>query len=89
MDSGDAHRLARQAGAKPWSLLQPRFFRYDLPRFVRGDTVESLEEADDTADRGDQPSESDSDEDGGVSDSSYVGSRGCGRRSGFRGIAGV
>jgi hypothetical protein len=40
--------------------VQPRFFKYERPRFVRGDilVIESFEEADDTDDRGDHTSES-------------------------------
>src|SRR5579871_4663420 len=81
MDKGDAHLLVRCKGARIWVLLQPKFFRYDLPRLVRGEIfVESLDEADDTLDMGDQASESlveSLEEDGGVSDASYDGNRIC------------
>jgi hypothetical protein len=83
MDNGDAHRLERHVGAKAWvfvELGQVRFFKYDLPKLARGEMlVEPLEEADDTFDLGDHPSESltESSEEGGVSDASYVGIRLC------------
>jgi hypothetical protein len=68
-------------------LGQPRDFKYDLPRLARGDTlIESFDEADDTADRGDQVSESLAADDGG--DDSYVGSR-LGRRRGLSGKVGL
>lgn len=67
----------------------PRFFRYDLPIVARGEilVVESLEEADDTADRGDQTSESLAADDGG--EASYEGSRVCGKSKGLSGNAGL
>jgi hypothetical protein len=69
-------------------LGQPRDFKYDLPRLARGDTlVESFDEADDTADRGDQASESLATDDGG--DDSYVASRLDGRRRGLSGNVGL
>jgi hypothetical protein len=60
MDKGEAHRFEIHVVGFT-EFEQPRFFKYERPRFARGDilVVESLvEEADDTVDRGDQTSES-------------------------------
>jgi hypothetical protein len=64
MESGDAHRFeARYSVVCDLTALvvalrngQPRVLRYVLPRLVRGDILlfESLDEADDTLDLGDQ-----------------------------------
>jgi hypothetical protein len=95
IDNGEAQRWRKHVGAlTDWAFvvvaLQPRFFKYDRPKLVRGDTVlESLDDADDIADRGDQPSESDAADDGGVSESSYVGRRFCDIKSGLSGKAGL
>jgi hypothetical protein len=79
IDKGDAHRFAIQAGKKLSgfeALGHPRFFRYDLPMFDRGEiVVASLDDADDTFDLGDHKSESlaesiDESDDGGVKDAS-------------------
>jgi len=71
IESGDAHRFEERHPIA-WDLMalmafvvaarkgQPRVLRYVLPKLARGDIllVESLDEADDTLDLGDQPSES-------------------------------
>jgi hypothetical protein len=98
MDNGDAQRLERQDGATDCGLAelmlgQLRFFRYDLPKLVRGEMlVWSLDDADDTLDLGDQVSESLAEslaeEEGGVRAASYEGTRDCDSR-GLRGKAGV
>jgi len=72
MDNGDAHRFERHAGALICvfvEFVQPRFFKYERPRLVRGEIlVELMEEADDTDDLGDHTSESLAESlDGGVS----------------------
>ena len=70
MESGDAHRFVpRHLVAVICDLTvlvvefrngQPMVLRYVLPKLARGDIllVESFDEADDTFDLGDQPSES-------------------------------
>ena len=70
MESGDAHRFAARhlvvvtcgvtALVVAFRNGQPMVLRYVLPKLARGDIllVESFDEADDTFDLGDQPSES-------------------------------
>ena len=82
IDKGDAHRFERHdAGAfRDRDLLaksvgQPRVFKYDRPKLARGEMlVDSIDDADDTLDLGDQTSESLAEslavEEGGVRDTS-------------------